>query len=320
MGKKIINLYNCSQGELYAVCEIAWGSCRKHLDPVGGVAESFSGFSPDYTLLFIDERLAELAFAENLPDEETRSDKHETDKVLLEDKADDCLSKWRKLKRYIIRAFPKNLLKTKLEAAGKPYYLKASGDNWEVVELLMRTGSKFITDNLAVLGPKMTATFQTEFDTLKDEFAEMFLNFKHAQQTAFEETEAKITANNICYEALTLMLGDGTQIFEKHPALVKQFIFTNILRLVRGSASVTRTFIIPPSGFKVVKRVVANSKLENIGDTIIFYCKQTTACNADTAPFVNPGDEVTLNSTFDVVSITNPNAVEGKVRMRVTIH
>ena len=322
MGKEIIKLYNCSQGELYAVCEIAWNSCRTYLNPTAGTSKSFHGFKAFYTDAFIDARLDELFYAENLADEEYRSDEHETARVLLAEKMLPCIEKWQELKRYIEDAFAENLWKTKEEAAGLRYYKKASGENWEVCELLMRSGSKFINKNLAKLtaGDNMPAAFETEFNTLKDEFTTLFESFKALEESVFAQTEEKIKANNICYKAVEKMMKDGQRIFLKFPAIKKSFVFLQVLKLVRGSASVTRTFIIPPSGFKVVKRVVANSKLENIGDTIIFYCKQTTACNADTAPFVNPGDDVTLNNTFDVVSITNPNATEGKVRMRITIH
>ena len=322
MGKKILPKYRSTQGELYAVCEIAWASCRAQLNPTAGVSKSFHGFKAYYTDAFIDARLAELAYAENLPDEENRSDEHEAARVALAAKLIECADKWQDLKRYIIEAFAKNLQKTKLEAAGQRYYKRTTGENWEVCELLMRSAGKFIHANLAKLtaGDNMPGGFEFEFNTLKNEFAALFLAFKTIEETVFQETETKIKANNICYDAVEKMMKDGQRIFKYNTALVKSFIFLQVLKLVRGASSVIRTFIIPPSGFKVVKRVVANSRLENIGDTIIFYCKSKAACNQDTDPFVNPGDDVKLNASFETVSITNPNAVAGKVRMRVMIH
>lgn len=320
MGKKIKPNYSCTQAELYAVGAIAWESCREHLFPAGGEVKSFNAFKASYTDAYVNGKLAALIAAEDLPDEDTRSDEHETQKILLGKKALDCTTKWKGLKRYIEGAFAKDLWDTKQEAAGANFYEKATHDNWEMVEQLMNDGKNFMAANLATLtAGGMPAGFPGEFNTLKVQFDVLFLAFKDKQQDAEEKAQAKIVANNAVYADLIAMMKDGQFIFITNPALHERFVFQQVLHLVRGSANIFRTFILAIGQTRLVKRVVENSKLTNVGDVILVYCFDKVVCSADVDHLLNPTDEALMGS-HDEVTVTNASGDVGKFKVRITIH
>lgn len=321
MGKKIKKNYPCTQAELYAVGAIAWESCREHLFPAGGETKSFSAFKAIYTDAYVNGKIQAIIGAEDLPDEDTRSDEHETQKILLGQKALECTTKWKGLKRYIEAAFTEEFWQTKLEAAGANFYEKAAHDNWEMVEALMNDGSNFIAANIQTLlaNNNMPNVFQAEFDSLKTQFDVIYLLFKDKQQDAEEKAQAKIVANNAVYDDLTVMLKDGQFIFNANPALRERFVFAQVLHLVRGSANIFRTFILAIGETRVVPRVVANSKLTNTGDVILVYCFDKAVCSADMDHLLNPTDEA-LMGDHDEVTVTNASGDVGKFKVRITIH
>jgi len=226
------NKYSCTQSELYACCYIGWQSYNNNL-------VRFTNFKGFYTALYGTARVGEVDAAKALPDEQTRDEVAESLRILLIAKGTECTDGWQQLKRYIASAYPDDLQKPKLEAAGSDYYREAAREDWENLSMLMQAGSNFIGNNTADLtaSNNMPLTFQGDFNTLKTDFDDLYLDFKNAEQIAFTQTETKINANNGIFEKLMDMFLDGQQIFKKTPATQKQFIFESVLELVSSPGS-----------------------------------------------------------------------------------
>lgn len=221
--------YHCTQLELYAVSRLGWANCRKQLS-------RFSSFKPYYTTGYIDDRIAEIAVAEKLPDIQARGEAPETDRIILSRRADACLHHWQLLKRYIADAFDEELQKTKLESAGANLYRSASRESWDVVKGLMTAGEEFIGNHLAKLSDNnnMPAGFPAEFTAVKDDFESLYETFMAAEEAAVLGTERKIAANNNVHDKLMSMLLDGQELIVKSEALHQQFVFDSLLGLVTG--------------------------------------------------------------------------------------
>jgi hypothetical protein len=67
--------------------------------------------------------------------------------VLMEEAANACMAFFQALKAYIEDAFPANLIKMKLAAAGQSYYFKAQAYNRDALNNLNLTAVQFIKNN-----------------------------------------------------------------------------------------------------------------------------------------------------------------------------
>ena len=227
---KPIRNYNCTQTELYAVCNIGLTSYRENI--VG-----FSNFKGYYDDKWGNDFKKEIEAAKKLKGQQQRGEPSETANIQLQEKGDECLVAWQRLKRHIadVQGW-ENLQKPKLEAAGQGYYNKAANGNWEDLQELMDDGESFITDNLADLtaNQNMPPAFQGQFTTLKDEFDTIYSTFTDAEQDSEEGTKEKIDANNGIYDKLMGMFKDGQEIYRKDRPKQERFIFDLVLDIVRG--------------------------------------------------------------------------------------
>jgi hypothetical protein len=224
--------YRCTQPELYTVAETGWNSLEEKLP-------DFTNFKPKYDAQFIADRRAELAAAEALPDEQARYADVEVAEVTMKEKAKIARAKWQMLKRYIIDAFPSSNHKARLEEAGSDYYEGASAENWDSVKELMKSGSQFINNHIVELtaNNNMPAGFQLIFDTAKGEFNTIFTSFLTKTELAVVATQTKTTANNLVYDKLINMMDDGKEIFKEDEAVRKQFVFDEVLALIKLTIS-----------------------------------------------------------------------------------
>ena len=138
------NSYSCSQSELYTACELGWNSCTQQL-PL------FADFKAKYTAQYIADRLVEIQAAENLPDEQTRNAVPEQYRIQLEQAAQTVLGSYQRIKRYIAEAYPPELQKPQLEAAGQLYYAAAAANNWDKVKLLLITTTTTTSNTMRTL-------------------------------------------------------------------------------------------------------------------------------------------------------------------------
>jgi hypothetical protein len=225
-------LYRCSQSELYIAARLGWHSCRQHL-------AAFSDFKARYTEAYIDAQLLKVEAAANLLTKQARTEASETFHVALRTEAETALAFWQRLKRYIIEAYPADLQTIKLEAAGAPYYTKASQNNWDFLMALLQAGLNFIETHEAELtaNENMPAHFLPRFKDLKLNCVSLHQQFLNSSETANIQTQEKITANNDVYTNLMNMFLDGQEIFKKNDAVQKQFIFTDVVYRISGAGT-----------------------------------------------------------------------------------
>jgi len=224
--------YNCSEQELYTICTTAWNSVTQHL-------LRFTGFKAKYTPVLVTARLAAITAASALPDEQQRNADYETVSIELRKKGRACCDKWQMLKRYIADAYPADLQKPMLEAAGANYYDKAGAGNWDSVKGLMTAASTFIATHQPELtaADNMPLTFLPEFNMLKTDFETMHQEFIQAEEESRVGQDTKVNANNAIFSDLMSMLLDGQEIFKNEEPLYKQFVFTELLYLASGTGT-----------------------------------------------------------------------------------
>lgn len=226
-------LVNCTEPELYLVCETGWTSCREHL-------AQFTLASPLYDNAFIDARLAEVVAANNLPDEATRYATAELAHIQLEKDGRTCCDNWQMLKRYIAKAYPEDQHKVLFNEAGINFYEKAVNQNWESVTQINTRGAAFITlHSVALLANQnMPSTFAANiFNPGVTAFTAQLQTFYQAEEAARVGTAAKNAANEAIHTAVMSMFLDGQQIFRNNPTVKEQFIFESVLALISGAGS-----------------------------------------------------------------------------------
>jgi hypothetical protein len=227
MAEEIKPDYHCSQKDLYSILETAW--------------ENYDGHQPEfalhkalYTVLYSTNAKAAVAAAKALPDNQARGEAAETLRVSLVTQGETCRHNFRKLKSYIITAFPnEEVQKAKFEAAGQLYYSDAGNEDWESIESLNQSGSNFIAaESVALLaGNNMPAGFQAAYDADKDDFHTNYNDFKVAEQTS-EQTADKIKANNAIFKTGMDMMKDGQIIFTNDADILVKFTFQSLWDLI----------------------------------------------------------------------------------------
>lgn len=224
--------YKCNTQELYSAARLGWDSCSEQLT-------DFAAFKAKYTAAYITAQLAEIDSAANLPDDQARAAKAESERITLTQIADTCLSNWQKLKRYIADAFPAEQQKPNQEAAGSQYYEKAGNYNWDSLQGLLTSGQTYIAANLAALqaNQNLPASFQATFSSDKTAFDNLHQQFLQSEELSQQGTEAKIIANNKVYSNLISMFLDGQEIYKTNEVIKKQFVFDQVLNLVSGTGT-----------------------------------------------------------------------------------
>jgi len=235
-------LYGGTQLEFYSIAETGWTNCKNRIAP-------FAAKKPKYTLLFVQGKLAALASAKLLPDEEQRNQLSETDRVQLKPLGDTCLQNQLDLRGYIRDAYPEAEWKSRYEAAGSTKYEKAAKENWEFVEGMNEEMETFIAANVAALTAPggMPLTFKQKVEDDADDFTDEYLELKTSRQTG-TATAAKISANNACYKDLMEMFKDGVEmVYHNNAEAQKEFTYSVIKDIVSppGAASLSVTVQLP---------------------------------------------------------------------------
>ena len=227
---KLMPNYNCSQQELYSICEVGWKNYSNN-------NAGFTLLKGKYTVIFGTAALADVAAAKALPAKQTRDAIPESVRVQLVPLGQTCLANERRLKSYLEEVFVGDTTKTMLTAAGYGYYHDASKEGWEEMHSMNNLGAKFIADHTSALESgttNMPAAFITTYTSGKTEFETVYNNYIQKSQDAYSGTNTKIAANNAIFSALTKMLSDGRLIFENDSILKGQFTFSTLLAEVAG--------------------------------------------------------------------------------------
>lgn len=222
--------FKCSQQELYTIAEHGWNSFEQQLP-------AFAAFKAKYTTQFIADRLAEIQAAILLPDDQMRGEQAETARILLSEKANACLSLWRKLRFYLEDAYPEHLQKPKLDAAGFPYYARAAQYNWDSIQSLLNAATAFMLSNLGELtaSQNMPESFPATFAEAKAAFENKRREFTESTKQAKLKTSQKQAANNELYSKLMKMFQEGQELFKDDEPLRRHFVFDQVLAAVSGT-------------------------------------------------------------------------------------
>lgn len=308
--------YHSTQLELYAVLRIGLSSFREFLP-------DFSNFKAFYDAAWGNDFEQEIEDAAALPDFQARDEASESALIILDKKRKECANKWQDLKRYITSTTGwEDLQKPKQEAAGSTIYEKAAGGNWEVLKGLMITASSFITNNEAALEAdgNMPNGFKGQFNTLKDDYCDLYDDFTDKTQDQEQETDEKVEDNNVIFNKGSDMFADGQAIFRDDASVADRFTFDQILKIVRGSRGVTRTFAIAADTRELVERVVANSDITNTGAVELLLESGNVPAPSPGAITIPVDGSVTRPEGESTISVFNQSPeTAGEFTARVTI-
>jgi hypothetical protein len=216
--------YNCSQVDLYSICETGWANYQNRVAP-------FTAFKAFYTVPFGVTALAKVSAARLLPDVQQRGAPSESYLVTLKAEGTLVRDDFGKLKRYIDSAFEAAYRKAEYEAAGQ--LLFDEGMDWDSIEELGDNMNQYITDKLATLtaNQNMPAAFQGVVTGHVTAFNTTYGLYKTAEQTT-AAANAKIQANNEIYKELMDMFKDGKEIFKRDPEIAKEFTFSVLQQMI----------------------------------------------------------------------------------------
>jgi hypothetical protein len=224
------SLYNCSQPELYIICRKGWNLC-------GDNQSDFFGYKSKYIDAFITENLAAVDAADLMDDSKARYAFSQNLRVDLVEKKDAVVDVFHLLKGYISDAYLSTKVGTMNQAAGQQYYSKASACNWASVSAMLSSMLPFVVNHKAELmdNNNMPADFLTKVQTVKTEFDALYKEWNKADEAAYYETDAKITANNAIYNNLKTMLSDAQRIYRKDEVMALKFSVDDLMSQVRGT-------------------------------------------------------------------------------------
>jgi len=224
--------YNIPQEILYSVCLSSWELCKENLD-------KFAECKAYYTETFIDEAIASVREARELPGILHNRAKSKEVHIDLQLAARQVMDNWQLLKLYINKAFGKDMAAIKLEAAGASIYTRAALYNWSAVRSLADVAGTFIRNNKEALtkANNMPEEFQTRFVADGDKFIGLSMAFGSITMENQMATQLKIDSNNAIYETAIEMLKDGQQIFRYDAIIKRQFIFNYLVSVHSGKGS-----------------------------------------------------------------------------------
>lgn len=239
--------YNCTQQQLYSICNLAWDNCLAFI-------ASFVLYKAKYVALFITGKKTAITNASNLPDDVNRDTAAELLREQLQPLNDTCDLDFQKLKGYIEDGFPRSEWKTRFDAAGQTFYEKSSHENWENTVGMNNNMNAFIAapaNNALLLSPGgMPVGFAAQVTGDTAAFLTKYNAMKAARETGVG-TGSKITANNAIYDDMQLMFHDGHRVFPTDAEKLKQFNFASLKLIVAppGSASLKVTVQRPDNSF-----------------------------------------------------------------------
>ncbi|MBI1224209.1 MAG: hypothetical protein GC192_03140 [Bacteroidetes bacterium] len=227
----MVALFNCSQADFILVVITGLNSYFEYIT-------SFTAFSPKYTATWGNEMRADLAAAEAMPTEGARDAESEGKRIELVEKAALARKYWQRLKRYIMSAYPENLVNIKLMAAGQSLYLKATQENWPATQMMLSAATRFMSNNMDDLtkNDNMPPTFPAEFGVVIANFRQQLSDYEDSKETIMVETQNRITALNDIHRRFMPMMLDGQDIYSDNEAVRKQFVFADVLSRVGGNS------------------------------------------------------------------------------------
>jgi hypothetical protein len=306
--------FKWKHNEMLAVARIGLGSYRENV-------AAFGAWKGKYTEEWGDDFETQLNEAIHLPNIQARGARAEELMVDLNRKNVELCEKWQGLKLYIadVPGWEK-LQKPMLEAAGKNLYQKASRGNWAMTQALADAAMGFMQQHMAelVTPENMPGAFVTEFGELRSEFEGLFLDFTDACQDGVVGTAHRLDKLNAVYRRLIGMFADGYYIFRHNGAMQNRFVFVHVLAMLRGSGTPIRTVRVDAGSSRVLRRLVARSKVVNTGDVSLWVDAGETQRQSGKAVELRPEDRLDVPGP-SVTLYNNDRHVAGEVQARMVV-
>lgn len=235
------SLYDASMVILYMVCRFGWTLYSKY-------QERFATLSEDYTKEYGEEQLALVNQAQALLDVSQRRGTVTQQGNELDGSSLAAILFWKKLRRYILKAFVGADPQAAIVQAGGAHFAKARNGSWTEITELLTAGQTYLQANAALLTEKgkMPAGFPADYSKAKDAYDKEHIGYGSAKSNAADGTTDKVEANNTLYTNLQFMFGDAQTVFDNQKPVAKQFTFAAVKRLVtKGMSGIHFTVINP---------------------------------------------------------------------------
>lgn len=222
--------YHCSKGELISGMELLSDSLNENLS-------GFQILKLLYDALYVAALNAEIDAVAAMPDNAARQAVHRLLRLRLSDESKEGRRLFRLLKRYIETAFVKETWDIRFSEAGQGYYATAGQNDWESNKQLLMAARNFISANSAALlaGNNMPVGFGAEVTGAYNTVRGLHIQFLAAEEAAQAGTQAGEEAAEALFDRGTQIMRDGKEVADGNEALEKEFTWTDILQLVRGS-------------------------------------------------------------------------------------
>ena len=195
-------------------------------------------------------------------------------------------------------------------------------------------GKNFITNHLAELtaNNNMPVIFESDYDAAKTLFDTNYQDYLNEIELAVVATQTKVVSNNAVYDEVIKMMDDGKEIFRDDEAVKKQFVFDEVLALIKLQLSDSAGYETEDSDIAANSSVIVAQNTPSAASLIYIKIIEGTnsvlVCTTDeTTPAcvdgytLEPGPsfkglfgELGLNPALPKVRITNPGP--GKVIVR----
>lgn len=250
------SLYKTSMVILYMACRFGWTLYGKY-------QKQFSAFNEDYTKEYGDAQLDAVNKAQALLDASQRRGTVTRQGNELDDSALSAILFWKKLRRYIFKAFTGQDPKAAIAQAGGAHFKKANSGNWSEITELLTAGLTYLETNAAILTgkAKMPAGFTDAYREAKEVYDREHIGYGSAKGTATGGTVDKVKANNGLYTSLQFMFGDAQIVFDDQKSVAKQFTFAAVKRLVtKDMSGIHFTIINPVTEKPLTEAVITTSE------------------------------------------------------------
>lgn len=296
--------YKCSQSDLYTAADQIITSAQNDLPQLNELKGK-------YNQQFITNAQAKLTAAQALPDFQARDFFAETARIELLALRQKACNIWQFLKLYITDTpeFSGDLLKPALEAAGSSYYEQAKSD-FPKTRTLLQTAETFLNtaNNMVLLhnnNQNMPDTFPIKIANIRQEFEQKYNQFLQAEQTAKEQTDAKINANNELHELIISICTDGQRLFMSDPTHAERYIFDRVTNLISSAG---------PAGLKgTITDKETNNPIQQATITLIESAQTATTNEIGYYDFGN------ISSGKYTILVQHPNYIQQIQNIRIQV-
>ena len=224
--------FNCTEVELYAVCDLGWQNCEDDL-------LDFAEYKAKYTSALIKSMLAKTKAAEDLPNATARYGPTTNLRNALKPFNDEVVDYFVMLKGYIKTAYKGDdeKIKTMMGIAGQKQLRSATTYVWTATQSLLSSVKDFLAKYKTdlITPDNMPQAFYDRFAKISNDFATAYKTWQKSDKDSYELTKQNAEANNRIYDDLRDILEDAQVVYRKNPDKAKQYTVEFLLSQVRGT-------------------------------------------------------------------------------------